>query len=291
MADDADRIYGATQMNGDMGESVAGAGDTNGDGLMDWLVGEPGSGSVHVFLGPGGAVADATISSLDGVGVQVASAGDTNGDGLDDVLHSNGKVNWGNSSTWLVHGPIPAASLATDADATFLGVPGDGTGESLAGGADVDGDGLDDILIGGSGNDERATEGGVAYLVTGDPSGLNALGASTAQIFGNIDELELGAAVAILDDSNGDGVADLLIGGPHYQQGIHTGASYYFPGPVSGALSIASATGVFLGPTGGSQAGASVASARDRNGDGTSELLIGAPGHDCLFVVMGGPGF
>ncbi len=284
---EADLIYAPNEYS-ELGASLAGAGDTNGDGLMDWIAGEPGRERVHVYLGPGGATSDAVISGPL-FGRQVQGAGDVDGDGLADLLLSDADGFFGSSSTWLFHGPHPAASLHTDAFATFPGGDDDGVGIALSGGFDVDGDGRDDFLIGAPGLDLGAVEGGGAYLVTGNPDGIQSLDNAAGQVLGDLEDLGAGMSVAILEDANADGFADVLIGAPDYGEAPYGAVSFFFPGPISGIVRTADAAGV-LRAASNTHAGASVASARDRDGDGASELLIGAPGTDCVYVLKGGPG-
>ena len=112
-------------------------------------------------------------------GSSVASAGDVDGDGLDDLLMGA----WGNNEggadagkTYLMMGSTVAAGITTgsaswdvgQADASFVGQYGDDySGSSVASAGDVDGDGLDDLVIGASQNDEGGSNSGKTYLVLG----------------------------------------------------------------------------------------------------------------------------
>ena len=190
------RITGANAGDG-LGASNWSAGDVDGDGFDDFVVGALGedsgvadAGAVYVVYGP--VTSGGSISSLaDGVRygeeagarigqqVSVAGAGDTDGDGLDDLIvgsqdDDDGAENAG--AAYVLRGPVTgSASLAT-ADAKLLGwTPGDYVGDAVNGPGDIDGDGFDDLLIGSGYADFGATNGGAVYLVRGPVSGTQSL--------------------------------------------------------------------------------------------------------------------
>ena len=149
-----------------MGTSVSLIGDVDGDGLDDILVGNPyedrvGYGEVYLFYssslpfnGPlSASEADVTITGLwpnQHFGLSVASAGDIDGDGLDDILvNSQGVGSRGRTTLFLGSSLQGASSIDTDAaDYTFEGLQSTSYAYGVASAGDVDGDGLDDILIG-----------------------------------------------------------------------------------------------------------------------------------------------
>jgi len=166
------------------GCSVSGAGDVNGDGYGDILIGAPGTGAGQSFLIFGkktGWIKNMSLSNSDAsffgeyisdfFGSVVVGAGDVNGDGFGDILigAANNTSKKGQSylflgkpSNWNMN------TIASTADASFIGnYINDFAGQALSGGGDVNGDGLDDIMIGAP----RVSNGqgiGVAYLLFPD---------------------------------------------------------------------------------------------------------------------------
>src|SRR5918993_257397 len=158
----------------DNGESVAGAGDFNADGYQDVIRGasgaDPGSrsgaGSATVTFGPIRSLPSATFQTQmfgdlagDNAGQSVAGAGDFNGDGRDDVIVGAPGATPGGAtgagSSYVVFGsasPPANVALATLTPAQGFRIDGadagDDSGRSVAGAGDVDGDGLDDVIVG-----------------------------------------------------------------------------------------------------------------------------------------------
>jgi FG-GAP repeat len=149
----------------DFGWQVAPAGDVNGDGSTDFIVGDPSNSSVaqfagraYLFLGPLTSDIDtskavATISAEgfgDNLGFSVASAGDVNGDGFDDILigaRSNDDNGIQSGRVYLFYGPVSGTLSATTADAIIEGAAFDEIGRAVAPLGDVNGDGFDDIVV------------------------------------------------------------------------------------------------------------------------------------------------
>lgn len=156
--------------------AACGAGDVDGDGLEEVLVGVSRSSAAYLFLGGRTgtsyfADADATLVGAEDsdTGGRVSKGGDVNADGFADTLVAaydadTSEINAG--EVYLVYGPFGGTREGIEADVTFYG-RGEhdkiGSG-GLAGGADVDGDGLDDILM--NSISDGAT-GGRAWLVLG----------------------------------------------------------------------------------------------------------------------------
>jgi hypothetical protein len=309
------------------GFSVASAGDVNGDGFDDLIIGAPGadlnasdSGATYVVFGAAGGYApDLNLSTLNGTngfqingeaagdrsGHSVASAGDVNGDGFDDLIigahtaRPNGL--YGAGASYVVFGA--AGGFAANLNlSTLTGTNGfqiNGevfnarSGRSVASAGDVNGDGFDDLFIGADpfGNGYVAS-----YVVFGAAGGfasnlnLSALnGANGFQINGEVEGDLSGVSVASAGDVNGDGFDDLIIGAPNAgPNGEQSGASYVVFGAAGGFaanlnLSTLNGTNGFQinGEVGGEYGGGdysgfSVASAGDVNGDGFDDLVIGA---------------
>lgn len=170
------------------GVSVAGAGDFDGDGYVDMLVGACGddaggldAGAAYLILGSSsprsGSLAAADLS-LTGeaaggaAGRSTSGVGDVDADGHGDLLvggylDADGGVEAG--AAWLVLGGTRSGTLSlAAADAKFTGkAAGDSAGYSVSGGQDVDADGYDDMLIGGYRNDDGGADAGAAWLILG----------------------------------------------------------------------------------------------------------------------------
>jgi hypothetical protein len=323
----ADWITESDQENSHFGYVVSIAGDVNGDGYADVIVGAPDHdavytftlndvGQVYVFYGSSAGLAAghpgwlATGDRENGhFGQSVSTAGDVNGDGYTDViigapdhddLHPDGGaafVYYGGPAgltlgppNWMAAGDQPGAHL--------------GTAVSTAG--DVDGDGYADVAIGAPGYDLTGTailtDTGQAYVYHGDPAGLITATTAVTQIWtagGDQVDAHLGAAVSTAGDVNGDGYSDLLVGAPGYDiVGTITvtgaGRAYVFYGGPGG-LTTGTASWIATGDQENAQFGAGVSVAGDVNSDGYADVIVGAPGYDgvqpdegAAFVYQGG---
>ena len=296
------------------GVSVAGIEDMNDDSYDDVLIGASqidgsGPGKAYVFFGP--ILGELTPEDADIVlrgelpydraGEAVALAGDVNADGYPDILvgaPENSEVDSNTGKAYLVLGPLGGSSDLADANATFMGEhKDDHAGMSVAGAGDVNGDGFDDILIGAHFNSDGGPQSGKAYLFYGPLEGAYELGGADAYFVGP-DEYEwAGLSVSSAGDFNGDGYSDILVGVPgNIYYSPSAGKAYLFLGPLSGELRPEDAYQVFEGEQLGDHAGYEVAGAGDLNGDGFSDIVIGAPYNDDagdaggkVYVVFGHP--
>jgi hypothetical protein len=270
------------------GQAIATA-DLDGDGELDLIVGAPGddvngawSGRVAIFYGPlpatdtSASAADLVLTGPSGsrTGWSVANAGDLDGDGFDDLavgapaLGGMGGVFvlYGGSRLTGLH---PIQSLA---DGIAGPVAGSGFGTAIASAGDLDGDGLADLAVGAP----RAEGGvGTAFVFYG-PASANSAPQADVMLRGPGYGSEVGYALAGLGDWNGDGYDDLAVGAPGGLGAVHVlhGAPNLPRFPVEADLRIE-------GPA-GFRAGHALAALGDVNGDGLTDLALGAPGVSTL---------
>ncbi|MDZ7264820.1 MAG: integrin alpha, partial [candidate division KSB1 bacterium] len=286
------------------------AGDVNGDGCEDFLIGtfhnrENGydAGAAYLILGHFSNIwgykrrleyADARFlgkDSYDAFGYYVAGNGDVNGDGYDDFLigapagNEAGGPKPGHAFLFLGR---PNATWGYDcvaqdqADASFVGRHSyDHLGESVAMIGDLNGDGLDDFIIGAPFNDDGTSDGGKIYLFLGKRSGWKRnidVETAAASFLGNRYNGWAGYIVSAAGDANGDGVPDFLISSFH--QDDVGGRVYLIFGRRQvnwGAnFSLNNADVIFEGEKSYDRAGWSLAPAGDVNHDGLADFLIGA---------------
>jgi predicted outer membrane repeat protein len=287
------------------GTSLDAAGDVDGDGYDDIIIGAfgndemgAGAGQAYLVLGrPAGwtldsplALSDASFlgeGSTEYAGISVSGVGDVDGDGYDDMLigaYWSPEAYYRGGQAYLVLGRPSGWAMDTSlalSDASFLAqAPDDHAGNATGGAGDVDGDGLDDLLIAAEENDFADTNAGKVYLILGRSTGWTmdaSLGTSDASFLGEGFMHKAGEnAVAGAGDVNGDGLDDFLIGAP----GAGLGEAYLILGRVSGwtnNTSLASADASFVGEALGAAAGHTVAAAGDVDGDGLDDFLIGDP--------------
>ena len=305
------------------GLSVANAGDLNGDGLNDLIVGACGSdpsagtdsGRTYVVFGKGSST-PVDLSAIaagsggfvingqspgDNSGYSVASAGDLNGDGLADLIigarYASPAAGTNAGRSYVVFGTSTTTAINLSAVAAGSGgfvvngqCSNDLSGSSVACAGDVNGDGLADVIIGASNNTPAGAQpyAGSSYVLFGKSTTTSVdLSSVVAGCGGFVIKGQnyydySGISVASAGDVNGDGLADLIVGAPDYSEGH----SYVVFGKTTTAAislaDIASGRGGYVinGQTqssGYASSGYFVSSAGDVNGDGLADLIIGAP--------------
>ena len=295
------------QANAHLGTSVGTAGDVNGDGFADVIVGAPDYDDHHVdegraFVYHGGAagLSAAADWTADGdqenahFGHAVGTAGDVDGNGFADVIvgapdYDDDQVDEGRA--FVYHGGATGPSTSADwfadggqAEAHF--------GYAVGTAGDANGDGFADVIVGAPDYDAEQPDEGRAQVYHGSSTGLSATAYWTAQ--GGYPHARLGASVGTAGDVNGDGFADVIVGAPNYsklnadagQALVYHGASTGLSGHASWWAEGSQASALF---------GTSVATAGDINGDGYAEVVVGAPqtahGQVAVYYGNGGLGF
>jgi hypothetical protein len=250
------------------GQVMASAGDVNGDGFGDLVIGLDG-GEVAIYLGgPSGlsTAPDITLSTPPSAayfGGPVAGVGDINRDGYADLVVGGSLPN----HTGAVYVFLGSANgPAAQPSASLIGTtPYDHFGFALASAGDVNGDGYGDVVVGDTWN---STATGHVYVYLGGAGGV--AHTPIATFTGTLGD-GLGQALSTPGDVNGDGYADLLIGAFQTAGGA-TGAAYIYPGQPGGVG--ASPMVTLLGTL---SFATSVAIVGDVDGDGFSDVAIGAP--------------
>ena len=310
------------------------AGDINGDGFADIIIGDPAAngqaGAAYVIFGKASGFGTINLASLasptgfvieggagDRAGVSVSGAGDVNGDGFDDLIvgayfGDNGGSNAGEAYVIFGKasgfGTIDLANLAPAAGFAIQGdTAEDWAGFSVSAAGDINGDGFGDLIIGAPLGDDGGDGAGEAYVIFGKASGfstvdLTNLAASAGFIIqGDAAGDAAGWNVSAAGDVNGDGFDDLIVGAPSGDDGgSNAGEAYVIFGKASGfgpidLANLDPAAGfVIQGASLDDRAGQSVSGGEDINSDGFADLLVGAPtASDDIsgraYVIFGAP--
>ena len=275
-----------------VGYALAIAGDLDGNGDLEIVVGAPGFGITfgRVYLlddPPQGTSGLASATAIyeaenggDVAGVSVSSAGDLDGDGDDEFLvGASQRLNTGAGRVYVIDGLQTGVHSLADSHAILDGeASNDWAGISTRGAGDTNDDGFDDLIIGACMVDTNNLDSGAAYLVRGPVVGTSSLALADAYFPGNHEEAYAGTAVHTAGDVNGDGFDDVIVGAPEDSAGYDTarGSVYLYLGPQSGTIEQEDADTHILGDAAGDQAGFSLGPVGDVDNDGLDDFVVGA---------------
>jgi hypothetical protein len=283
--------YSSDVKDSQFGYAVGSAGDLNGDGCDDLIVGsrwysngQSNEGALYVFHGsPSGLdlthtwkVEGEQASTL--LGSAVGTAGDVNGDGYDDILA--GAPGYESSQSeegrvYVYHGS--AAGLGDIADWTLDGEQMSAAlGSAVGTAGDVNGDGYDDIVIGATHFDNLVgqVDEGTAMIYYGSADGLDKT--NRWQVYGGQENSGFGISVSSAGDVDDDGYDDIIVGAHNYTNDQpYEGVAFLFRGGISGPST--TADWMAEGDKNDTWFGFSVAGAGHVNLDDFDDIIIGAP--------------
>lgn len=277
-----------TKISEHLGQEAKSAGDVNGDGYGDVLVGAPGyfngqagEGAVLLYYGSATGLNPIPVmiesnQSLAGFGWTANTAGDVNGDGYSEIImgaynYDNGQVDEG--VVFLYYGS--AAGLVMTPVILEMNVANEFFGGMVASAGDINNDGYGDIIVGNSFADIYGVNSGAAYIYMGSATGITA---TTPYTRLDYNTTNFATSVASAGDLNGDGYGDIAIGdylleNPNNDEG----AFFIYYGTATG---INTTLGLKIeGDAELMRLGYRICTAGDSNGDGYDDLLVGATGY------------
>lgn len=277
LIDDAMSPSPGTTINTGFGYSVSNAGDVNGDGFDDVIVGSPYSinsnmSRAYIFLGGSNmdGISDKTIFAEavnDNFGFSVSGAGDVNNDGFDDVIVGAYRNDGSKGKAYLYFG---GNTMDVSADVIMVGESTSNYfGYSVSDAKDVNNDGYDDVIVGANYYNSRQ---GRSYVYFGGSSMNN-----TADVImtGVATNNYFGSSVSSVGDLNNDGFDDVVVGSYGYSSNQGRAYIYYGSSSMDNTVDL-TLTGELIN----SYFGNAVSGAGDVNNDGFDDIFIGAYGYN-----------
>jgi hypothetical protein len=263
-------------------------------GFDDVIVGAPGfsndKGRVYLFLGSPSLSGEFSAGSAevifngtsdgDRLGEDVSGKGNINQAGYHDIIIGAPGALGNDGAVYVIYGidPMPSFLEAVNSDIVIVGSGGYEFGSAISNSVDVNSDGFDDIIVGSPKNNGGT---GAAFVFYGSGSMTASMNIMDADVmmFGESSGDEFGYSIQGIDDINGDGIVDLAIGAPNYDDGAKSncGAIYIYEGgsPMDGI-----SDWIVKGENANDHFGMTNSFAGDINGDTLKYILAGAPFND-----------
>jgi hypothetical protein len=282
--------------------------DIDGDGFYELLVGmynaNDYAGGANLI--PGNLTGDKTYFPEEGqswtgeladdkAGYSLNFVGDWNGDGVEDIAIGAPYQSENTGIAYIISSDMPSSSLSEAMHTISVDSPYSNFGYVVYGAGDLNGDTLDDVFISAKSDDREGNNRGSVSISYGGDTASNLLAAEDA-FFGESNGDQLGFSIAMVDDADGDGIGDFLVGAPYCDDGNTNGGCVYLLSQTelaSGIVTLAD-TPRFFGLQDGEHLGMAVSSAGDFDGDGLDDIIMGAPDYDnpiddegAAYVVLG----
>ncbi len=268
-------------------------GDVNGDGQADLVLGRPdldsNSGRARILWGPLEAERedwDAEVAFLDvggdgdSLGAAVLAGFDADGDGVDDlVLGAPQRLLGDRGAAILLPGPLSDTTWAEDGLTFHTSSGAEGLGATLAGGLDLTGDAVPDLVLG------SCCDGASPGWVLPGPVTSSDLASTAFKITPAGGARQSFDAMAV-GDATGDGIAELAVGESTPDSGPQEGRAWLIEGPIDGALDLFDAQTRFFS-TSSQDSFASTLLLADLDDDGLDDLVVGAPLREEAGVPLG----
>ncbi|MCV6638502.1 FG-GAP-like repeat-containing protein [Candidatus Albibeggiatoa sp. nov. NOAA] len=287
LSNNYDVMLESNQVQARLGRSISSAGDVNGDGYNDLIVGAyfyDSTGAAFVYHGSASGVANSydTILQVAGsarFGWSVAGVGDVNGDGYSDVMIGDSFYTDGESqegAVFVFHGSAGgvSSSYTTSMQPDIASAQ---MGYSVAGAGDLNNDGYDDAIVGAIYYANGQDSEGAIFTYHGSPSGLSS--SFTKQLESDQAQAYFGCDVEGAGDVNNDGFDDIIVGAYAYDNGeTDEGVVFIYHGSETGIAD--SYNSLLEVDQANANLGRYVASAGDVNKDGYDDVIVSASSYE-----------